>query len=46
MLELGDAATAYQPLRRGNPYHPQMARIIRIYKMVEDNHLTCSRCAF
>ena len=39
MLELNEAAAALQPVRRGNPYQPQMARIVRIYKMVEENYL-------
>ncbi len=30
---------AAHPILRDNPYQPHMARIVRIHKMVEDNHL-------
>jgi len=39
MLELSEAVAACHPVRRDNPYRPQMARIVRVYKMVEDNYL-------
>lgn len=29
----------YQPVLRRNPYLPQMARIVRVYKMVQDNYV-------
>ena len=38
MLLADDVAT-YHPIVSGNPYQPHMARIVRIYKMVENNHL-------
>ncbi|MGD8868279.1 MAG: FAD/NAD(P)-binding protein [Gemmatimonadales bacterium] len=39
MLGLSEAAAIPPPVAVGNPYQPQMARIVRIYKMVEDNYL-------
>ena len=36
---LADEAATYRPALSDNPYQPHMARIVRIYKMVEDNHL-------
>ena len=39
MLELSEAAAIHATVTMGNPYQPQMARIVRIYKMVEDNYL-------
>jgi len=33
------AATAYQPLREANPYQPHLARLVRVFKMVENNWL-------
>jgi len=38
MLLTSDAP-AHHPVFSGNPYQPHMARIVRIYKMVEGNHL-------
>ncbi|MFY9725124.1 MAG: FAD/NAD(P)-binding protein [Bryobacteraceae bacterium] len=38
MLLADDVAT-YHPIVSGNPYQPNMARIVRIYKMVENNYL-------
>jgi len=34
-----DRSTSYQPVLSVNPYQPHTARIVRIYKMVEDNYL-------
>ena len=34
-----DKTPTYQPVLSHNPYQPHMARIVRIYKMVEDNYL-------
>jgi len=34
-----DEVEVANPILSGNPYQPHMARIVRIYKMVEDNHL-------
>ena len=36
---LADEVAAYHPVLSSNPYQPHMARIVRIYKMVENNHL-------
>src|ERR1017187_10600376 len=36
---LADEVAAYHPVIGGNPYQPHMARIVRIYKMVDNNHL-------
>ncbi len=38
MSPAGEVAT-YHPAMRDNPYQPHMARIVRIYKMVENHHL-------
>ncbi|MDP2996786.1 MAG: FAD/NAD(P)-binding protein [Bryobacterales bacterium] len=38
MLQV-DKIPSYQPVLTQNPYQPHMARIVRIYKMVEDNYL-------
>ena len=38
MLQLAEVP-ASQPVLSNNPYQPQMARIVRIFKMVDDNHL-------
>jgi len=38
MLPADDAVTHY-PVLTDNPYQPHMARIVRIYKMVENNYL-------
>jgi NAD(P)H-flavin reductase len=38
MLQV-DKVPSYHPVLAQNPYQPHMARIVRIYKMVEDNHL-------
>jgi NAD(P)H-flavin reductase len=38
MLQV-DKVPSYQPVLTQNPYQPHMARIVRIYKMVENNHL-------
>ena len=42
MLPAADVPT-YQALFTANPYLPQMARIVRVYKMVKDNHLFTMR---
>ncbi len=34
-----DEMPAAQPVLTQNEYHPHLARIVRIYRMVEDNHL-------
>lgn len=34
-----DEVPVYQPALTHNPYQPYMARIVRIYKMVEENYL-------
>ena len=34
-----DEITIDRPALTDNPYQPHMARIVRIYKMVDDNHL-------
>jgi len=34
-----DEVSPYSPPLSENPYQPHMARIVRIYKMVENNHL-------
>lgn len=39
MLELSESAVSHPPFAMGNPYQPHMARIVRIYKMVEDSYL-------
>jgi len=36
---LVDEVPAAQPVLTNNPYQPHMARIVRIYRMVEDNYL-------
>lgn len=36
---LVDRVSSHQPVLSQNPYQPHMARIVRIYKMVEDNYL-------
>ena len=36
---LADEVATYHPVLSDNPYQPHMARIVRIYKMVENNHL-------
>jgi len=36
---LADEAMSEGPVLSDNPYQPHMARIVRIHKMVEDNHL-------
>ena len=36
---LADEAVADRPVLSDNPLQPHMARIVRIHKMVEDNHL-------
>src|ERR1022692_1117972 len=36
---LADEVATYHPVIGGNPYQPHMARIVRIYKMVDNNHL-------
>ena len=36
---LADEVSTYHPVLSDNPYQPHMARIVRIYKMVENNHL-------
>src|ERR1022692_389701 len=36
---LADEVATYHPVLSGNPYQPHMARIVRIYKMVDNNHL-------
>lgn len=36
---LADEVVAHHPVLTDNPYQPHMARIVRIYKMVEDNQL-------
>lgn len=33
------ATSAYQPLREANPYQPHLARLVRVFKMVENNWL-------
>jgi len=38
MLQLAEMPTS-QPALSTNPYQPHMARIVRIFKMVEDNYL-------
>ncbi len=38
MLQLSEAA-ASRPVLAPNPYQPYMARIVRIYRMVEDNYV-------
>lgn len=38
MLQV-DRVAVSEPVLRDNPYQPQMARIVRIYRMVEDNYL-------
>jgi len=39
MLEVSEIPGFYSPVLSQNPYQPQPARIVRIYKMVPDNHL-------
>jgi len=39
MLEVSEIPGFYSPVLSHNPYQPQAARIVRIYKMVPDNHL-------
>src|ERR1039457_4537593 len=36
---LADEVATYHPVIGGNPYQPHMARIVRIYKMVDNSHL-------
>ncbi len=36
---LADEVATYYPVLSDNPYQPHMARIVRIYKMVENNYL-------
>src|SRR5271157_1302864 len=36
---LADEVSSHHPVLSDNPYQPHMARIVRIYKMVENNHL-------
>jgi len=36
---LADEAAAHHPVLGANPYQPHMARIVRIYKMVDNNYL-------
>ena len=36
---LADEVATYHPVLSDNPYQPHMARIVRIYKMVENNYL-------
>ena len=36
---LADEVATHHPVLSDNPYQPHMARIVRIYKMVENNHL-------
>jgi sulfhydrogenase subunit gamma (sulfur reductase) len=36
---LADEAVTDRPVLSDNPFQPHMARIVRIHKMVEDNHL-------
>lgn len=38
MLQV-EEAPVYQTVLKGNPYQPHMARIVRVYRMVTDNHL-------
>lgn len=38
MLQLTEAPASQAPMAQ-NPYQPHMARIVRIYKMVEDNYV-------
>src|SRR5512141_2213991 len=38
MLSADEVAT-YHPVLSDNPYQPHMARIVRIYKMVDNNYL-------
>jgi len=38
MLQV-DRAMSYEPVLNRNPYQPYLARIVRVYKMVEDNYL-------
>jgi len=40
---LTDEATTYGPVLSDNPYQPHMARIVRIDRMVTDNHLFALR---
>jgi NAD(P)H-flavin reductase len=40
---LADEAVAHRPVWSDNPYLPHMARIVRIYPMVEGNHLFTMR---
>ena len=36
---LADEVASHHPVLSDNPYQPHMARIVRIYKMVDNNHL-------
>ena len=36
---LTDEVASHHPVLSDNPYQPHMARIVRIYKMVENNYL-------
>ena len=36
---LADEVATYHPVLSDNPYQPHMARIVRIHKMVDNNHL-------
>jgi len=40
---LADEAVAHRPVLSDNPYLPHMARLVRIYPMVEGNHLFTMR---
>jgi sulfhydrogenase subunit gamma (sulfur reductase) len=40
---LADEAALERPVLRDNPYQPHMARIVRIYRMVEGNYLFTMR---
>ena len=36
---VADEVATYHPVLSENPFQPHMARIVRIYKMVENNYL-------
>ena len=40
---LADEVATHHPILSDNAYQPHMARIVRIYKMVENNHLFTPR---
>ncbi|MDH4045621.1 MAG: FAD/NAD(P)-binding protein [Gemmatimonadota bacterium] len=45
MPRLSEAMTAYRPVLAANPYQPLPAHIVRIHRMVPDNHLFTLRFA-